>query len=190
MSSWMPPVGVGWREAGTFAFFAGMFAVLFVGVPPVPLCAVGACVLNPRPEAFLLAAALPFGLAAILGVSMGVLSGALLYEAIHPTGITYVDAAVAAAAFLAACLSGLWVFRRVSSWPGAVGATLVITGVVTAFLGTYAFWARGIDLPGAYTSVLAEALIPINVAGGLFLAWFPGWRRRRQAPTDPTDPRF
>ncbi|MFQ5919072.1 MAG: hypothetical protein ACE5I4_03365 [Thermoplasmata archaeon] len=182
----LPPVG--WREVGIFAFFIAAFAVLFVGVPPVPLCDVGACVLNPRPEAFLLAAALPFGIAAILGVSVGVLSGALLYEAIHPTGITYVDAGVAAAAFLAACLSGRWVFRRVPSWPGAVGATMVITGLVTVLLGSYAFGARGIDLPGAYTSVLAEALIPINVAGGLFLAWFPGWRRRRQARTDPGTP--
>jgi hypothetical protein len=182
MASWMP-AAVGWREAGIFAFFAGVFVILFIGVPPVPLCGVGACVLNPRPEAFLLAAALPFGLAAIVGVSAGVLSGALLYEAIHPTGITYLDATVAAAAFLAACLSARWVFRRVPSWPGAVAATLVITGLVTALLGTYAFGARGIDLPGAYTSVLAEALIPINVAGGLFLAWFPGWRSRRRERT-------
>ncbi|MEE8199287.1 MAG: hypothetical protein V3R48_06195 [Thermoplasmata archaeon] len=174
---------IGWKEAGIFAFFTGTFAALFAGVPPVPLCAVGACVLNPRPEAFLLPAALPFGIAAILGVSMGVLSGALLYEAIHPTGITYLDAVVAAVVFLAACLSGRWVLRRVPSWPGAVAATLVITGLVTVLLGSYAYGLRGIGLPGAYTSVLAEALIPINVAGALFLAVWPLWRGGRQAPS-------
>ncbi len=125
------PLPIGWRQAGVFAFFAAAFAVLFVGIPPVPLCAVGACVLNPRPEAFLLAAALPFGIAAILGVSVGVLSGALLYEAVHPTGITYLDAAVAAAVFLVACLSSRWVLRKVPAWPGAAAATLVITGMVS-----------------------------------------------------------
>lgn len=174
---------VTWREAGIFAVFAAAFAVLFVGVPPIPLCAVGACVLNPRPEAFLLAAALPFGVGAILGVSVGVFSGALLYEAVHPTGITYLDAVVAAAVFLAATTSARWVFRRVSSWPGAVAATLVITGLVTVLLGSYAFGGRGIGLPEAFTSVLGEALIPINVAGALFLTWFPRWQRRRQAQT-------
>ena len=176
----MRPLPVGWREAGIFAFFAAAFAVLFVGVPPVPLCAVGACVLNPRPEAFLLAAALPFGIAAMLGVSLGVLSGALLYEAIHPTGITYLDAAVAATVFLAACLSGRWVLRKAPGWPGAVGATAVITAMVTALLCSYAYGLRGISFPGAYTSVLAEAFIPINVAGALFLALLPRWRKTGQ----------
>ncbi len=176
----MRPLPIGWREVGVFAFFAAAFAVMFVGVPPVPLCAVGACVLNPRPEAFLLAAALPFGIGAILGVSMGVLSGALLYEAIHPTGITYLDAVVAATVFLVACLSGRWVLRKVTAWPGAAAATLVITGMVSVLLGSYAYGLRGISLPGAYTSVLAEALIPINIAGALFLALFPRWRESRQ----------
>ena len=177
------PHSIGRKEAGTFAFFAAAFVVLFVGVPPVPLCAVGACILNPRPEAFLLPAALLFGGAAILGVSVGVLSGALLYEAVHPTGIIYLDAVAAASVFLAASLSGRWVLRRVPSWPGAVAATLVITGVVTALLGSYAYGLRGIPLPGAFSSVLGEALIPINVAGGLFLALWPLWRAEEQAPS-------
>ncbi len=179
----MRPIPIGWREVGILGFFAAAFAVLFVGVPPVPLCAVGACVLNPRPEAFLLPAALLFGGAAILGVSVGVLSGALLYEAVHPTGITYLDAVVAASVFLAASLPSRWVLRRVPSWPGAVAATLVITGVVTALLGSYAYGLRGIGLPGAFTSVLGEALIPINVAGALFLAVWPLWRAGKQAPS-------
>ena len=176
----MRPLPVGWREAGIFALFAAAFAVLFVGVPPIPLCGVGACVLNPRPEAFLLAAALPFGVAAMLGVSMGVLFGALLYEAVHPTGITYLDAAVAAAVFLAALVPGRWVFRKVPTWPGAAAATLIITGVVTVLLGSYAYGLRGISFPGAYTSVLAEAFIPINVAGALFLALLPRRKETRQ----------
>ncbi len=175
-----------WKDAGIFAFFAGTFAALFGGVPPVPLCAVGACVLNPRPEAFLLPAALLFGGAAVLGVSMGVLSGALLYEAVHPTGITYLDAVVAAAVFLAASLSGRWVLRRGPAWPGAVAATLVITGAVTVLLGSYAYGLRGIGSPGAYTSILAEALIPINVAGALFLAVWPILRGGKQAPSTPS----
>ena len=170
----VPPVG--WKEAGVFGLFAAVFAVLFVGVPPIPLCGVGACIINPRPEAFLLPAALPFGMAAILGVSAGVLSGALVYEAIHPTGITSVDALVAAGVFLAACLAGRRVLRRAPSWPGAVLATLAITGVATGLLGGYAYGLRGIGVPEAFTVILGEAIIPINVAGALFLAWYPHWR--------------
>ncbi|MFQ5908348.1 MAG: hypothetical protein ACE5JE_05935 [Thermoplasmata archaeon] len=170
------------RDVLPFVAFSLTYVALFVGVPPVPLCAVGACVLNPRPEAFLLAAALPFGTMAIVGVSAGVLSGALLYEAIHPTGITYIDATVAAAAFLVACFSGRWVFRRVGAWPGAVAATLVITGAVTAILGSYALGLRGIGVPEAIIDVFAEAFIPINIAGALFLALFPLRKRRVESP--------
>ncbi len=158
------------REAGTFALFLGAYVALFIGIPPVSLCSLGACGLSPRPEAFLLAAALAYGAPAILGTSGGVFVAALLYEAMHPTGTTLADAAAALVAFLASTTGGAFLLRKLPSLEGAVLSTGLLMGLLTVLLGTFAV-AGGRDPATAYLDVLAEGLLPINVAGLAFLVW-------------------
>jgi uncharacterized membrane protein YGL010W len=168
------------REGGAFSAFLLAYVTAFIGVPPIPLCLPGGCVLSPRPEAFLLAAALPFGMAAILGVSFGVLSSALIYEVMNPMGTTLMDAVFALLTFLAACALARHHMVRRPSPEAALTATWIITGLVTLLLGTYASWVKGHDIPGAFVDVVSEALIPLNVVGPVFLAWTLkrriGWR--------------
>ncbi|MCJ2519502.1 MAG: hypothetical protein LN412_00940 [Candidatus Thermoplasmatota archaeon] len=157
------------REASTFLVFLVGYVAFFIGVPPTSLCVLGACI-SPRPEAFLLAASLPFGIPAILGVSSGVFSAALLYEWINPMGTTIVDAAMAFLVFLASCSAARRLYRARPSLETALLATWVITIPVTLLLGTYAYGLKGSGLPDAYLSILAEAIIPINIAGVFFLS--------------------
>ncbi len=158
-----------------FVFFLAYIG-LFIGVPPTPLCALGACGLSPRPEAFLLAASIAFGMPAILGVSVGVFSAATIYEWIHPIGTTTADALVALVVFLTSCLAAHRLFQRGPSIERALLSTWVITALVTLLLGTYALLVGG-NSPEVYLSILSEAVIPINIAGVIFLSW-PRVQRR------------
>ncbi|MFQ5837660.1 MAG: hypothetical protein ACE5HJ_02620 [Thermoplasmata archaeon] len=165
------PVSRTVRGIVAFSAFLLAYVALFIGVPPISLCLLGSCALSPRPEAFLLAAALPFGLWAILGVGFGVFSAALLYEWINPMGTTSIDATAALLVFLVSCWLGRWYLLRRPSIEGVLIATWIITGLVSLLLGTYAYGVKGHGIPGAYMGILAEAIIPINVAGAAFLAW-------------------
>jgi hypothetical protein len=159
------------REGLTFSAFLLGYVVAFIGVPPIPICVAGTCPLSPRPEAFLLAAALAFGMSAILGVSLGVMSSALLYEAMNPMGTTVLDALFALLTFLVACSLAWRYLQHRPSVEASLAATWIVTGIVSILLGTYAYGVKGHELLSAYLDVLAEALIPLNVVGAAFLAW-------------------
>ena len=164
------------KAAGRLLVFLAGYVALFVAVPPVPLCMAGVCVFHPRPEAFLLAAALALGPAAVVGTALGGFAAILLYEAIHPAGLTLLDGVVAGLAFLAAGGAGRVVLRRLSGLEGAVAATWAVTALVVLVVGSYAAAVRDVPRSAAYLAVLGEAFLPINVVGLAFLVW---WERRR-----------
>lgn len=172
----MTPTGAraGWSGSVRFLVFLTGYVALFLIVPPIPLCIAGSCFLSPRPEAFLLAAALAFGAGAVTGVAAGGLLAILFYEALHPTGLTLLDGVVAFSVFLAAGGGGTFVLRR---WPGpegALGAGGVVTAAVVLGVGTYGAWTGPLTFLASWVTVLGQALLPINVAGVLFLV---AWRR-------------
>ncbi len=147
----------------------------------MPLCVLATCAISPRPEAFLLAPAVPFGLSAILGVSSVVLEAALLYDWINPMGTTLVDASVSFSIFLASCWLGSWFFHRKPSLEAGLVATGIVTTLVTLLRGTYDYGVKGGIFPEVYVTILGEAVIPINIAGALFLSW-PRLRRVAESP--------
>lgn len=159
-------------ETTLFAAFAIGYVALFVGVPP--LCLSPSCTLEPRPEAFLLPMSLAFGLGAILGVATGGMAAIFVYETLNPVGLTPLDAIIAFSVFLVAGLAARELFLKRPDFRGALAATVAITGLVTLVIGSYAIVSRGTPFLAAYTTILGQALVPINVLGFLFLAWAKG----------------
>lgn len=166
-------------EAMAFGAFLLAYVALFVGVPPLTLCLLGSCLLEPRPEAFLLAASLAFGLGAVIGVATGGLTAILIYEALEPMGLTLFDGAVAFSAFLVACGAARWLYLRRLDLTGALAGTWALTAFVTLIIGSYSVFAKEAPLPDAYTALLGQALLPINVAGVPFLFWAKGFASRQ-----------
>ncbi len=70
----------------------------------------------------------------------------------------------------------------------AIVTTSVITALVTLMLGTYGYGLKGSDLPDAILGILGEAVIPINVAGPLFLSWAPIRKLAGEGLGKPVEP--
>lgn len=104
-------------------------------------------------------------------MSFGVFAATLLYEeAMHPTGTSPIDSAVAFIIFLAACWKGRWTFSTRPSPERAIIGTAVVTAIVILLLGTYTYVVRETDLPDAYIGSRDEVILPRNVVGAILLS--------------------
>ncbi len=129
-----------------------------------------------RPEPIVIPAALPFGVPAILGTSMGVLLHNLLFR-LTPGGVSVSFSVAQTLVVAVASLVSMALRDRVPRPFNNLAATWVISASLILILGAFAAYEYGTAIVEEWGHIFREVLLPINVFGLITLEAI-GLRRR------------
>ncbi len=121
-----------------------------------------------RPEPVIIPTALPFGMPAVAGTTVGVLLHNLLFR-LTPGGITMAFSVVQTAVVAAGSYLGLVFRRRLSRPYNNLAATWVLSAFLILILGPFAAFEYQTQALEEMDHIFREVLLPINVLGLLVL---------------------
>ncbi len=113
-------------------------------------------------------AALPFGLPAIIGTSIGVLLHNLFFR-LTPMGVSIPFSVAQTIVVLAASYLAMTLRQRLPRPVNNLAATWLISALIILVLGGFAAVEYGTPVLEEWEHILREVLIPINVFGLLVL---------------------
>lgn len=124
-----------------------------------------------RPEPLVLASALGFGWAGVLGASSGLLLHNLLYRMV-PGGVSLAFSLVQTVVVAVGGAAALHIRRKAPLPFRNLAATWTLSLFLVVPLGIFAAWEAGTPAVREGLHILREVLLPINVVGFAFLeAW-------------------